>query len=68
DEAHFRKVVKAAFAQRRKTLLNSLKSDPSLGDGATLSAALARAGIDATRRAETLSVPEFAAVERALAG
>jgi 16S rRNA (adenine1518-N6/adenine1519-N6)-dimethyltransferase len=67
-EGHFRRVVKAAFAQRRKTLLNSLKSDPSLGDTARLQAALAKAGIDGQRRAETLSVPEFAALERALAG
>jgi len=68
DDAHFRKVVKAGFAQRRKTLLNSLKSDPSLGDTARLQAALATAGVDGQRRAETLSVPEFAALERALAG
>jgi 16S rRNA (adenine1518-N6/adenine1519-N6)-dimethyltransferase len=54
-------VVKASFAHRRKTLLNSLKSDPSLGDAA---AAIAAAGIDGKRRAETLSVEEFAALER----
>ena len=68
DEAHYRRVVKAAFAQRRKTLLNSLKSDKSLGDAARLQAALAAAGVDGQRRAETLSVPEFAALDRALAG
>lgn len=68
DEAHFRRVVKAAFAQRRKTVLNSLKSDSSLGEGPALAAALEKAGVDPQRRAETLSVPEFAALERALAG
>lgn len=64
DEARFRKVVKAAFAQRRKTLSNSLKSDKALcADWAPV---LAQAGIDGQRRAETLSVEEFAALERAL--
>ena len=31
DGARFIRVVKAGFAQRRKTLINSLKSDKSLG-------------------------------------
>ncbi len=63
SDARFKKVVKAGFAHRRKTLLNSLKSEPSLGD---VQAALERAGIDGKRRAETLSVEEFAALERSL--
>ena len=46
------KVTKAAFGQRRKMLRQSLKS---LG-GEEL---LAKAGIDGTRRAETLGVAEF---------
>lgn len=66
DAARFIRVVKAGFAQRRKTLLNSLKSDRTLGDAQALQAALQRAGVDGTRRAETLSVVEFAAIERAL--
>ena len=66
SEARFRKLVKAAFARRRKQLLNSLKSDPSLGEPASLLEALRKADIDPTRRAETLSVQEFAALERAL--
>jgi 16S rRNA (adenine1518-N6/adenine1519-N6)-dimethyltransferase len=66
DEAHFRRVVKAAFAQRRKMIINSLQSDRSLGGGDALKAALVAAGIDSTRRAETVSVEEFAALERAL--
>jgi 16S rRNA (adenine1518-N6/adenine1519-N6)-dimethyltransferase len=65
DEARFRKLVKAGFAHRRKTLLNSLKGDPVF-KAMDLSAALQRAGIDGIRRAETLSVAEFAALERAL--
>jgi len=68
DEAHFRRVVKAAFAHRRKTLFNSLRSDPQLGPAEVIRASLEAAGIEPTRRAETLSVEEFGAVERALAG
>jgi 16S rRNA (adenine1518-N6/adenine1519-N6)-dimethyltransferase len=56
DEALFGRVVRGAFGQRRKTLANSL-----VGAGlADARAALEAAGIAATRRAETLSVPEFA--------
>jgi len=60
DEGRFRALVKAGFAQRRKTLANALKGVPGARE------ALVRAGIDPRRRAETLSVAEFAAVERAL--
>ena len=60
DEERFRTLVKAAFSQRRKTLWNALKAVP----GAR--AALEKAGIDPQRRGETLSVEEFAALERAL--
>ncbi|MGH6762769.1 MAG: 16S rRNA (adenine(1518)-N(6)/adenine(1519)-N(6))-dimethyltransferase RsmA [Phyllobacterium sp.] len=53
------KVTLAAFGQRRKMLRQSLKS---LG-GEPL---LARAGIDGTRRAETLSIEEFVTLANAL--
>ncbi len=66
DEAWFRKVVKAAFSQRRKTLSNALRSDPELGDAARIRDALATAAIVPTRRAETLGVAEFAQLARAL--
>ncbi|HYO67026.1 MAG TPA: 16S rRNA (adenine(1518)-N(6)/adenine(1519)-N(6))-dimethyltransferase RsmA [Archangium sp.] len=66
DGARFIRLVKAGFAQRRKTLINSLKSDKSLGTGEQLHQALQTAGIDPMRRAETLSSEEFAAIERAL--
>ena len=50
------KVTEAAFGQRRKMLRQSLKGLPgAIG-------ALARLGIDETRRAETLSVSEFVAL------
>jgi 16S rRNA (adenine1518-N6/adenine1519-N6)-dimethyltransferase len=57
-------LVRTGFAQRRKTLSNSLKSDKTLS--ADWAPVLEKAGIDGTRRAETLSVEEFAAIERAL--
>lgn len=66
SEARFRQVVKAGFAQRRKTLSNSIASDRSLDERYDLPRALIDAGIDGKRRAETLSVEEFAAIERAL--
>lgn len=66
DEELFRRVVKGAFNQRRKTLMNSLRSAGfDDGDGA-LSAALERSGIDGVRRGETLSLEEFALLSREL--
>ena len=59
DVKRLAKVTEAAFGQRRKMLRQSLKS---LG-GEKL---LAAVGIDATRRAETLSVEEFVALANAL--
>lgn len=59
EEAFFR-VVKGAFAQRRKTLANALKS-AGLPAG-SLPEILAAAGVDGIRRGETLSIAEFAAV------
>ncbi len=66
NEARFRQLVKSSFAQRRKTLSNSIASDRTLAETYDLGAALVTAGIDGKRRAETLSVEEFAAIERAL--
>lgn len=54
DEDFFIKVVRSAFAQRRKTLINSLT-----GAGFSKEKILA-SGIDVKRRAETLSLEEFA--------
>lgn len=48
----------AAFAQRRKTLRNSLKATLSIS-AAELDESLASAGIDGGARAETLTVDEF---------
>jgi len=60
DPAQFGRLVARAFSQRRKTLRNTLKG---MLDAAVISAA----GIDPGRRAETLSLPEFAALANAVA-
>jgi 16S rRNA (adenine1518-N6/adenine1519-N6)-dimethyltransferase len=52
----FFQLSRAAFGQRRKTLRNALFS--VLGEDA--GAILQRAGIDPSRRGETLSLKEFA--------
>jgi 16S rRNA (adenine1518-N6/adenine1519-N6)-dimethyltransferase len=65
DPARFRRLVKAGFAQRRKTLANALGAARIAGEDA-LSAALAAAAIDPRRRGETLTVAEWAALDRAL--
>ena len=68
DEAFLFQVIKAAFGQRRKTLRNALAGSGLRIPPAGAAAALAAAGIDPARRAETLSAGEFVALSRALAG
>ncbi len=65
DPARFRRLVKAGFAQRRKTLANALKA-VRIAEPAALVRALETAGIDPGRRGETLSVAEWAGLDRAL--
>jgi 16S rRNA (adenine1518-N6/adenine1519-N6)-dimethyltransferase len=65
DEVRFEAVVRAAFAQRRKTLANALAAGLGLPVGATRQAATS-AGVDPGRRAETLNIQEFAEVARRL--
>ncbi|WP_242395130.1 16S rRNA (adenine(1518)-N(6)/adenine(1519)-N(6))-dimethyltransferase RsmA [Anaeromyxobacter oryzisoli] len=65
DRERFRRLVKAGFAQRRKTLRNALEAGKIAGPEA-LGAALATAGVDPGRRGETLGLAEWAALERAL--
>ena len=62
---NYAKVVKAAFSQRRKMLANSLAGGLRRERG-PVAQALERAGVEPTRRAETLSIAEFAAVTREL--
>ena len=59
DEQLFFAVIRAGFGQRRKTLLNSLSSGLEL-DKQQISAALLAADIEPGRRAETLTLAEFA--------
>ncbi len=56
-ERHFEAIAKAAFSHRRKTLANSLGRNPVYGK--ISEELLAQAGIDGSRRAEELSVPEY---------
>lgn len=58
DEKLFFKTVKAAFAQRRKTLLNCLNSAFGMGKE-ELGTMLEGLGIDPRRRGETLSIEDF---------
>jgi 16S rRNA (adenine1518-N6/adenine1519-N6)-dimethyltransferase len=66
DEDFFRRIVKGAFNQRRKTLLNSLRSAGIGDEDDSLPEALLRSGIDGGRRGETLTLDEFAALSREL--
>ena len=70
EEPQFFAVVKKAFSQRRKTLLNSLVGYRTAPGAAPLQKedilkALAACGIDEKRRPETLSIEEFVALSRA---
>ncbi len=58
DEALFFRVVKAAFSLRRKMLNNSLKNMGIKGE--QVAKWLELAGVDGKRRAETLSLEDFA--------
>ncbi|HET7580821.1 MAG TPA: 16S rRNA (adenine(1518)-N(6)/adenine(1519)-N(6))-dimethyltransferase RsmA [Bacillales bacterium] len=67
DEEFLFKVVRASFGQRRKTIFNNLthnlfhkKLKEDVRD------CLEKAGIDPSRRAETLSIAEFARLSEAL--
>lgn len=68
DEAFFFEVIRASFAQRRKTLLNNLSSNLSsiAKDKEMLERTLLKVGIDPKRRGETLSIEEFAMLSNEL--
>jgi 16S rRNA (adenine1518-N6/adenine1519-N6)-dimethyltransferase len=65
DPRRFEHVVRAAFAQRRKMLANALGAGLGLPLDVVRRAAAA-GGVDPTRRAETLTLSEFAALTTAL--
>ena len=68
DEDFLFVVTRASFAQRRKTILNNLQA--GLRDGKknkdAILAALESAGVEPTRRGETLSIEEFGRLADAL--
>ena len=64
DEKLFFRVVRASFGQRRKTLSNALKGAGF--DKELIRQVLPAAGIDGSRRGETLSLAEFAAIANAM--
>lgn len=57
SQSALERVVRAAFSQRRKTLWNSMRGSFA---GEELERAAAAAGLDLSRRAETLTASEFA--------
>lgn len=59
-------VIKAAFSKRRKSLKNSMVGGEMEYQKQFVLQALALAGIDAQRRAETLSVSEFKGLAQAI--
>lgn len=63
DEESFRDLVSAAFGQKRKTILNNLKGEFPLAG-----TALAAAGIDPSRRAESLLLEEWLRLSEAIHG
>lgn len=65
DEAHFFRVVKAAFSQRRKTAANGLSGGLALPKETILSA-LAACGVPERARAEELTMEQLAALSRIL--
>lgn len=67
NEAHFFKVVKASFAQRRKQLINGLLT--SFGSKLSreqLAQVIADCGLPADVRGEKLGIPQFAALSKAI--
>jgi len=71
DERLFLRLVSAGFAQKRKTILNNLRSAPAdllalAGRAGGAAALLESAGIDPRRRAEALTLAEWAALTETL--
>jgi len=67
DDASFFKVVRAGFSQKRKQIKNALGGGLAM-EHAQAAEHLTKAGIDPTRRAETLTIEEWAALARAVYG
>lgn len=65
DEKLFFRVVKASFAQRRKTVVNSISSSLSMNKAEVIGV-MEQAGVSPLARAEQLSLEDFAALANAL--
>jgi 16S rRNA (adenine1518-N6/adenine1519-N6)-dimethyltransferase len=61
DADSFFEVVRAGFAQKRKQLRNALAAELGL-PASDVAQALSRAGVDPKRRAQTLSIEEWAKI------
>lgn len=67
DEKKFFQIVKSAFGQRRKTLLNALSKSPYLSlEKQAIQAALDKLGLDPSIRGERLSIEQFASLSNFL--
>lgn len=63
DDRYMFRLIKAAFAQRRKTLVNALKNDAALGiSREQAESALEHLGLKTDIRGERLSLAQFAAL------
>ena len=61
DEKKFFKIVKSAFGQRRKTLMNALSKSPHIAiEKSVVESALTTMGLDLAIRGERLTVEQFA--------
>jgi 16S rRNA (adenine1518-N6/adenine1519-N6)-dimethyltransferase len=67
EPGKFFELIRSAFAQRRKTILNNLKAAVSRSQFAVApDKALQNCGLDALRRAETFSIQDFARLYHSL--
>ena len=62
NEEHFFALVKAVFAQRRKTLVNALSNAGRFGSKDSIRQAIETMGLSPTVRGETLSIPRLCAL------
>ncbi|NIM04689.1 MAG: ribosomal RNA small subunit methyltransferase A [Armatimonadetes bacterium] len=68
DQKQFEKLVRASFSHRRKTLENSLVEAGFVRNRQEAVSAMEAVGVNAGRRAESLSVEEFVMLARRLKG
>ncbi len=66
DEDFFFSLIKAVFAQRRKTLVNGLANAGKFGSKEKISSVVEKMGLSPTVRGETLSIETLAALSDAL--